>query len=130
MKLLSLLLEYSFVGWELILDDKSQQLLKSRFPIPPNWKYHAHHMTIGILDKDIEGEIVKVKAIALGRIDDVIAVKIESPITTWKKTMDNDYDKSTPHITVATGPNGKPKQSNDITDWKPIKPFWLSGVIK
>lgn len=35
-----------------------------------------------------------------------------------------------PHITICTFRGGVPKDSNDITEWKDIKPIIVKGVLK
>lgn len=35
-----------------------------------------------------------------------------------------------PHITICTFRGGVPEDSNDITEWKDIKPIIVKGVLK
>jgi len=91
--------------------------------IPQGWSVFAHHMTItmGPLKdgKDI-GRNVTLKVIGLGLSDKAMAVKVEGYPT----------KNAIPHITIAVNPDGgKPKDSNEITNWKDINHFNLMGIV-
>ena len=97
--------------------------------IPQDWKIFAHHMTIAFgkpkSDETREyiqnnlGKDVELTAIELGRSDTVMAVKIRSDVPS---------DNKITHVTVAVSPQGKPVQSNDITNWEVLpEPIKLSA---
>jgi len=99
--------------------------------IPHDWKIFAHHMTICLgMSKnptteqyinDHIGMESNMTAVAIGISSDAIAVKVESDVPT---------DNKVAHVTIATPPNGKPYNSNKITEWKPLDtPIKLSGLI-
>ena len=114
----------------LILDKKSKSKLLAAvgYLIPDEWEVYTHHMTInygkGLPDnlKDDLGKIKEIRALAIGKSDKAMAVKVEG------YHSDNDI----PHITIAVNvkEGGKPVMSNDITKWKPLENYiTLSGVI-
>jgi len=91
------------------------------------WKIRANHATIkaGNLPDDYElkeNETVELKVTHVGWNDTALAVRI-SGIKTFNKIS---------HITLAFHPTqGKGGYtSNNITNWKPIKHFNVSGKIK
>ena len=109
-----------------ILNEKSQAALLDTFKrfLPQGWKTYAHHMTIEFgkplrHPKD-KGKNVELTATELGISDKCIAVKVDG----------YDSANKVPHITLAVSPNGKPKDSNDITDWQQIQPVVLYGTIE
>ena len=109
-----------------VLDDKSHKLLLDIFSdiIPPDWKTFAHHMTIafgkGVENPDELGTTVTLKVVELGISDMAIAARVEG----YKS------NNAIPHITLAINPNGgKPVMSNQITNWKPIKNFDITGIV-
>ncbi len=118
----------------LVLDKESHDLLKSRIKniISPkylSWRVYCHHMTIN-MGKASEGpeaynlnKPAKSTVVGLGVGEKVIAVKVES---------DTKSKNEIKHITVAvdTKNGGKPFLSNQITDWKEIEPFELTGTIQ
>ena len=90
--------------------------------IPDGWRIYAHHMTITLgplKDKSDIGKTVMLRAIKVGLSDKAMAIQVEGYPT----------KNAIPHVTLAVGPDGKPKDSNDITKWQDIKPFNLSGVV-
>ena len=91
--------------------------LIERFDIPDGWTTHGHHMTINLgPNKDFgkTGGNVRVRVQAIGKNDKAIALLVESGLLTKNKNT---------HITLATSPDGQPKDSNDITNWEPIPPM-------
>jgi len=113
-----------------ILDEKSRSKLLSfvNSYIPDGWKKIANHMTInlGEINPEFEkylGMTIPLKVIGVGFSDKVIAVKVEGFPTKNK----------IPHITVAVNrqAGGKPKMSNDITNWQPIQfSLELTGKVE
>lgn len=60
----------------------------------------------------------------IGKSDKAIAVRVKElgPVKTVNKI---------PHITCLVSSVGKPKDSNDIIEWKEIEePFEISGIFK
>jgi len=99
------------------------QTLISKLNIPEGWTIHAHHMTMNMgacKDPSVLGETVDLKAVALGKDENVMAVLVESPIGTQNEN---------PHVTVAVAPGAKPFWSNQLKHWKSITPFTLPGVV-
>lgn len=103
-----------------VLDDDARthllNLVKNYVEIPFNWKKIAHHMTIvfgeGLPEnlKDDLGKRVPLKLKSVGMSDDAIAVQVEGYPSKNK----------IPHITIAIPQDGKPYNSNLITDWRAI----------
>jgi hypothetical protein len=109
-----------------VLDEKSHNLLLEMYKaaIPEDWKTIAHHMTIafgkGVDNPEDLGKEVTLRVVELGISDMAIAVKVEG------YPSKNDM----PHITLAINPNGgKPFMSNKITDWKPVQPLKVFGIV-
>lgn len=111
----------------IILDKKSRSILLEKISngIPEDWQTIAHHMTIS-LNKEVEnkkdiGRRITLTATDIGFNDMAMAVKVSG----YK------VESGIPHITIAINPQGgKPAMSKDIKDWKPIKPFKLTGTIQ
>ena len=98
------------------------------------WKKYCHHMTIAFnneseiaynLHKMYEpyfGDNIEILATHIGISNDAIAVKVDFKGKTANKI---------PHVTLATPLNGKPVNSNYITNWKKLsKPIRIFGIIK
>ena len=100
--------------------------LMSVFKIPEGWTPVANHMTINRGSaktnyEDMIGEEVELKITSAGWDNNAIAVKVDTDISTESKF---------PHITIAVNECASPVMSNEITNWKDIKPITLRGVIK
>jgi predicted kinase len=108
-----------------LLDKASHNKLIDRFAldIPEGWKTFAHHMTITmgeLKDKTDIGKEVILKVTKVGLSDMAMAVQVEG----------YPSKKAIPHVTIAVNPEGgKPKDSNDITKWEDIKPFYVTGFV-
>lgn len=109
-----------------LLDKESHSKLLEIFQhnIPYGWQIHAHHMTVkfgaGLDDKNELGKIVNLRVTKIGSSDKAIAVQVEG------------YPSSNniPHVTLAVNPDGgNAKDSNLITTWFNVKPFFISGVV-
>lgn len=116
----------------IVLDDNQQKTLKSWFydnyynDEYSEWKYIGHHSTINLGElppefKEHLNKQVKLKIIEIGFSEKAIAVKVEENI--YRK-------RENPHITLMTSKNGKPFDSNNITNWTKVKPFTVTGKIK
>jgi len=110
-----------------VLNEQSKNLLLNTFKdvIPADWKTFAHHMTIafgkGVENPEDLGKEITLNVLELGISDMAIAVKVDG----------YPSNNAIPHITLAINPNGgKPVMSNKITDWKPISPFKLQGMVR
>jgi hypothetical protein len=124
-----------------ILDEQSRMKLLSAFIYPnPNftdWVKIAHHMTIcmGDLPEHLKkywlDEEVTLTATELGISDKAVAVKVTGLFIISKPSTPEDEGPKFQHITLAINPiDGKPADSNLITDWKEIESMELFGVIK
>jgi predicted kinase len=109
-----------------VLDGGSRSSLLSRVEneIPDGWSIITHHMTIvfgkPVPNKEDLGKDITLKVTELGLSDMAMAVKVEGYPT----------KNATPHITIAVNPNGgKAVMSNDITEWRKIKPFNVIGKV-
>lgn len=105
----------------IVLDDDARShlinVVKNYVEIPFNWKTIAHHMTIifneGLpnnLKEDL-GKRVPLTLKKIGISNNAIAVEVGGYPSKNK----------IPHITIAIPQDGKPFNSNLITDWKPIE---------
>jgi predicted kinase len=111
------------------LDDKSKTklLTATKHYIPKDFKVFGHHMTINFgkgLPKELKGDLGSLKnltATHIGISDMAIAVKVEGYTST----------NNIAHVTIGVSPNGEPKMSNDITNWKQLtSKINLTGVIE
>jgi hypothetical protein len=115
----------SYTG--LILDDISKANLINRFGnLPSDWQLLCHHMTINMgkaMNPELLGKEFELTVNSIARTDNVIAVGVETELPS---------KNSIKHITVAINPSkgGKAKMSNDLTDWKTITPFKVSGTVQ
>lgn len=119
----------------LVLEPSEQRKLYEYMEtlIPKGWYTYCHHMTIVFgdpKDKDEvdifvdenEGKEFEMNVTHIGDSDKCIAVMVETNVPSKNKIK---------HITVATSPDGKPYESNLITNWKTVnKPLKLTGVVK
>jgi hypothetical protein len=112
-----------------VLDNSSRFRLIERFKkyIPENFEVVAYHMTInmGEIDPEYEkylGMSVKLTVEEIAMDDKVIAVGVSG-----------FYSKNPkPHITLAvnTFEGGKPKMSNNLTNWEKVKrPLTITGKV-
>ena len=101
--------------------------------IPNGWKVYCHHMTLAFNDCSDNaqkfynfysphfGEKCTLQVVGCGISDKALAVQVSSPCETSNKI---------PHITVAVAPNGKPVDSNYITNWMNVNDgLTLKGII-
>jgi hypothetical protein len=109
-----------------VLDGGSRTSLLSRVEdeVPQGWDIIAHHMTIAfgkpVPNQEDLGKDATLTVTELGLSDMAMAVRVEG------YPSNNDI----PHITIAINPNGgKAVMSNDITKWRKIKPFNISGKV-
>ena len=101
--------------------------------IPEGWKMFNHHMTIAfnncteMADNMYKGYKerfgVKTDLIidGIGVSDEAIAVRVK---------YDGPIVNKIPHITIATPRDGKPVNSNRITEWVDIKPYKIYGSFE
>lgn len=111
----------------IVLDEESKNKLINQFKdiIPDNWKIFCHHMTINlkgyIPNEEYQlGQEEIITATHLGMNEKVIAVKVLSNIKSVNVVK---------HVTIATAPESKPKDSKEIQTWHTIKPIILKGKI-
>jgi hypothetical protein len=103
-----------------VLDDDDKDNLtmfvEDYVDIPLNWKKFVHHMTIGFNQplpmelRDDIGKTVQLTVKEIGVSEDAIAVKVDG----------YHSNNKIPHVTIAIPKDGKPYNSNLITDWKPV----------
>lgn len=108
-------------------------LQENNIEIPEDWKMFNHHMTIAFNNcTETANKLYGVYSNSLGKhtaliidgigvSDDAIAVRVR---------YDGPIANKTPHITIATPKNGKPVNSNFITNWIDIKPYTISGTFE
>jgi hypothetical protein len=75
----------------------------------------------GVKDKSELGKKVTLRVFKVGISDMAMAVQVDG----------YPSEKPIPHITIAVNKDegGKSKDSNDITKWQDIKPFYITGVV-
>ena len=113
----------------MVLDKDARFRLVERYKrfIPQNFEILAHHMTINMGEIDPEyvkylGMSVNLTVEEIAMDDKVVAVGVSG-----------FYSKNPkPHITLAvnTFEGGKPKMSNNLTNWEKVKrPLTISGKV-
>lgn len=128
-------MERNWIYCGVFLDKESKSRLEKIATklVDNDWKLYCHHMTIAFnngSEKSIElyefyknyfGARTEIIATHIGISDDAVAVKVQ---------FNGDTLNKTPHVTLATPINGKPVNSNYITNWKPLKtPIKLMGFF-
>lgn len=118
----------------IILDSESQNKLLNKFNIPNGWIRYAHHMTICLgelptIYREYRDEKIKLIVTHYIFTDNLISVKVDG-FFALSRNGKNETSNRIPHITVATKPGTKPKESNKIEEWLKIKPFFLNGTVK
>ena len=100
--------------------------------IPEGWKMYNHHMTIAFNNRTEKaqnlfnhyqedfGKTVGLTINGIGVSDDAIAVRVE-----YEHPSANEIT----HITIATPPDGKPVNSNNITEWIDIPRYTVVGTM-
>ena len=68
------------------------------------------------------GKPISIKLVAVGVSDKAMAFKVEG--------VDNICANEVPHITIATFRGGNPVDSNEITNWKDIKPIVVTVKLE
>lgn len=133
----SIKLSVSYTG--VILDGDAHEAILEAFSVPEGWSVKAHHMTmcLGPVDASLEafasspaesyalGREAVLKVVGVGVSDTAMALLVESDVPSKNAIK---------HITVAVSPEGKPKDSNSISDWTrfeatDLRALTLSGVI-
>ena len=111
------LIENSYVAYTaIVLDPESSQILLDKFRdlIPEGWKKYAHHMTINMKTASdgpangLLGFKPTMKVVGYAKNDRVLAAEVQTDIPSENRMK---------HITIATAPEAKPGESNDLTDW-------------
>lgn len=111
----------------IFLDAASRSKLLSKFKVPVGWTPYADHMTIslGKLPDNLKQKIgmtYKLKITKISASKTNIAFGVDTDVNT-KNTV--------PHITFAVDREngGRQHHSNQITKWKNIKPFYVTGKL-
>jgi acyl-CoA synthetase (AMP-forming)/AMP-acid ligase II len=113
----------------IVLPPDQQQILLQKFQkiIPQGWKPIAHHMTINLKTADqgpaaaLLGKNVTLTVNGYGLSEAALAAAVETEIPSKNAIK---------HITIATAPDGRASQSNEIEKWIPIHPFTITGRIE
>lgn len=75
------------------------------------------------MNPELLGKEFELTVNSIARTDNVIAVGVDTELPS---------KNSIKHITIAINPSkgGKARMSNDLTDWKTITPFKVSGTVQ
>ena len=111
----------------LFLDGRSRDKLTDILDDPPpGWTLYADHMTVkfgseGVPERYLGPAQCKVVGVALN--DRVMTARVETDVPT---------QNAIPHITIATAPGAKPRESNDFSldDFDDVDPIILKGEIR
>eukprot|EP01122_Echinamoeba_exundans_P004749 TRINITY_DN14990_c0_g1_i1.p1 TRINITY_DN14990_c0_g1~~TRINITY_DN14990_c0_g1_i1.p1 ORF type:complete len:452 (-),score=98.70 TRINITY_DN14990_c0_g1_i1:39-1370(-) len=109
-----------------VLNEKSKEKLRKRFPTPDGWTPYAHHMTVCLgslkaalaakvpgldgLTVDMLGTHTDLYVEAFGESERAQAVKV-------KVTNVPSFNK-VPHVTLSVAPGCRPVDSNFIREWR------------
>lgn len=126
----------NWIYYGVFFSESSQKTLlnlaKEYTGIPDDWKIFCHHMTIIYNDKSQEKqEMAEVLDNFLGntqsmRIDSIGVSDRAIALGVADYTTQNEHS----HITVATAPDAKPVESNNITNWYKLpESFYISGKL-
>lgn len=127
----------NWIYFGIFLDNQSkeknlQALKENNITIPEGWKMFNHHLTIAFNNKTedaqslyniykrIFGSETTITVDGIGISDEAIAMRVK---------FNNPISNKIPHITIATPANGKPVNSNKITNWTDITPYDISGTL-
>ena len=127
----------NWIYFGVFIDDMSkkknlQAIKENNVVIPEEWKMFNHHLTIAFNNKTEDaqnlynvykhtfGNVISITVDGIGVSDDAIAMRVN---------FNNPIANKIPHITIATPPNGKPVNSNKITEWFDIEPYEIKGTI-
>jgi len=95
--------------------------------IPDGWDVKSDHMTTNLRSasegpaSDFIGQEAKVTAKAIGSNQKVMAVAVDSEVPSKNAVK---------HITIATAPGAQSQESNNLTDWNPMTPLTIRGIVK
>lgn len=115
--------KWNYIGIFLNEESSRNLLEAAKEYIPEDWTEYAHHLTLAfnsngdpndsifINNQPNYGKDYSLTVKEIGVSDKAIAVRVSNVKLS---------DGRTPHITVAVSPDGKPVDSNGITDWKPL----------
>ena len=93
---------------------------------PPGWTLHADHMTVKFGNEGVPASYLgpaKISVVGVALNDRVMTAKVETDVPT---------QNNIPHITIATAPGAKPRESNDFSDsdFEEVQTFDLTGEVK
>lgn len=113
-----------------VLDADSRDKLRERFSdkMPDGWVVKCHHMTTNMGRAEHGpaaphvGKTVDLAVTHLGLDGMVVAVRVDCDVPSVNLTK---------HITLAVNEamGGKPRMSNDLTDWAEVETLYLRGTV-
>ena len=112
----------------IVLDEDSRTLaaeVAARYGIAPiQWDTKLHHVTLamGTPSGFHIGEERILTATHAGRT--------EGRVTAFKVAGAEDSTNKVPHVTIAVAKGAKPVESNQIIEWREIKPFTIRGKVE
>lgn len=112
-----------------LFDLEREKLLRQfRSMVPSHWAIKADHMTINVgpatdgQAANMLGRTAELEVRRFGISDKAAAVEVSTDVPSENKLK---------HITIAINPDGgSSKDSNQITDWKPVPTMKLQGIIR
>ena len=111
----------------LFLDGRSRDKLTDILDDPPpGWTLHADHMTVKFGNEGVPARYLGPATIR------VVGVALNDRVMTAKVETDAPTQNAIPHITIATAPGAKPRESNDFSldDFDDVDPIILKGEIR
>lgn len=125
----------NWIYYGIFFDKNTQKQLlkiaKDYVDIPDDWKIFCHHMTIIFNDKSEEKQLIAKKLEAyIGSKHDItidsIGVSDRAIALGVRFYTQNEHS----HITIATAPDAKPVESNNITNWYNLdQEFSVEGTL-
>ncbi len=111
-----------------VLHEPDRAKLRMQFPVEQNYEFIGHHMTINMGPatkgpaEHMLGTQIALRVITTASDDKVMAVGVETDVPSVNQMK---------HITIAVNRNkgGKPFHSNKLTNWSPVEPIMVNGVV-
>ena len=103
---------------------------KREFVDIDTWKKYCDHVTIVYNDGNVEKQkLAETLEPLIGTKETMQVTHIGLSDMAVAFRVDYKTTNKISHVTVAVAPNAKPVESNYITDWEEIEPFYISGKL-
>ena len=91
-----------------------------------NCKLHCHHVTLAMGDKSKRFKVGEGRTLEVTHFG-----VLEGRVSAFRVLGADDSDNENPHVTIATYGDGKPKESNEISEWHKLEEsFIITGKVE